>query len=112
MLFNNSVAAALNNRWLVLGFTALISGAGIWSFTQMNVDAYPDISGVQVEIITTYSGRAAEEVEQQISIPLERVMASIPHSEVIRSRTIFGLSDGKLLLINSFNNKSILNSSA
>jgi heavy metal efflux system protein len=97
MGLSNSVAVALKNRWLVLGATALIAGAGIWAFTQMNVDAYPDISGVQVEIITTYPGRAAEEVEQQISIPLERAMASIPHSEVIRSRTIFGLSDLQII---------------
>ena len=97
MNFSNSVAVALKNRWMVLGATTLIAGAGIWSFTQMNIDAYPDISGVQVEIITAYSGRAAEEVEQQISIPLERAMASIPHSEVIRSRTIFGLSDVQII---------------
>ncbi len=97
MNLSNSVAIALKNRWLVLSGAALIAGAGIWSFTQMNVDAYPDISGIQVEIITTYQGRAAEEVEQQISIPIERAMASIPHSEVIRSRTIFGLSDVQII---------------
>jgi cobalt-zinc-cadmium resistance protein CzcA len=94
---NSSVATALKNRWLVLGFAGVIAGIGVWSFTQMNVDAYPDISGVEVELITTYPGRAAEEVEQQISIPLERAMASIPHSEVIRSRTIFGLSDVQII---------------
>ncbi|MBH9807658.1 efflux RND transporter permease subunit, partial [Clostridioides difficile] len=61
-------------------------------YTLMNIDAYPDISGVQVQITVSYPGRAAEEVEQQITVPLENTFASIPRHEVIRSRTIFGLS--------------------
>lgn len=87
-----SVKIALKNRWAVLFFATIVAGLGVFSYTKMNIDAYPDISGVQVQVITTYQGRAAEEVEEQITIPLERTMASIPHSEVIRSRTIFGLS--------------------
>ncbi len=97
MFFNNSVAWALKKRWFILGIAALVAGLGMWSFTRMTIDAYPDISGVQVQIITTYPGRAAEEVEQQITIPLERAMASVPHSEVIRSRTIFGLSSVQIV---------------
>ena len=97
MSLSSSVATALKNRWLALGLAGVVAGIGVWSFTRMNVDAYPDISGVEVELITTYPGRAAEEVEQQISIPLERAMASIPHAEVIRSRTIFGLSDVQII---------------
>jgi cobalt-zinc-cadmium resistance protein CzcA len=97
MSLSSSVAAAIKNRWLVLGLAGVVAGIGVWSFTRMNVDAYPDISGVEVELITTYPGRAAEDVEQQISIPLERAMASIPHAEVIRSRTIFGLSDVQII---------------
>jgi cobalt-zinc-cadmium resistance protein CzcA len=91
-MFDKSVAAAIKNRWLVLFFSVLLSGLGVYSYTRMNIDAYPDISGVQVQITTSYPGRAAEEVEQQITIPLENTFASIPHHEVIRSRTIFGLS--------------------
>jgi cobalt-zinc-cadmium resistance protein CzcA len=87
-----SIEAALEKRWMVLGIAAFMTGLGIWAYTQLHIDAYPDISGVQVQIITPYPGRAAEEVEQQITIPLERAMASIPHHEAIRSRTIFGLS--------------------
>jgi cobalt-zinc-cadmium resistance protein CzcA len=91
-MFDKSVAAAIKNRWLVLFFAVLLGGLGVYSYTRMNIDAYPDISGVQVQITTAYSGRAAEEVEQQITVPLENTFASIPHHEVIRSRTIFGLS--------------------
>ena len=91
-MFDKSVALAIKNRWFVLFFSMLIGGLGIYSYTRMNIDAYPDISGVQVQIVTAYPGRAAEEVEQQITVPLETTFASIPNREVIRSRTIFGLS--------------------
>jgi len=91
-MLTESIAAALERRWMVLGIATLVTGLGIWSYTQLHIDAYPDISGVQVQIVTPYPGRAAEEVEQQITVPLERAMASIPHKQVIRSRTIFGLS--------------------
>jgi cobalt-zinc-cadmium resistance protein CzcA len=91
-MLSQSVQGALKNRWLVLFFSALIAGIGIYSYTKMEIDAYPDISGVGVTLTTTYPGRAAEEVEQQVTVPLERAMASVPHAEVVRSRTIFGLS--------------------
>jgi cobalt-zinc-cadmium resistance protein CzcA len=91
-MLHDTVAGALKHRWAVVCTAAVLAGIGIWSYTRMNIDAYPDISGVQVQIITTYPGRAAEEVEQEVTIPLENVMASVPKSEVIRSRTIFGLS--------------------
>lgn len=91
-MLNSAVVAAVKNRWIVLFFSILLGGLGIFCYTKMNIDAYPDISGVQVQITTTYAGRAAEEVEQQITVPLENTFASIPHHEVIRSRTIFGLS--------------------
>jgi cobalt-zinc-cadmium resistance protein CzcA len=91
-VFDKSVAAAIRNRWLVLFFAIVIGGTGMYSYTRMNIDAYPDISGVQVQITTAYAGRAAEEVEQQITVPLENAFASIPNHDVIRSRTIFGLS--------------------
>ena len=91
-MIENSIAGALKHKWLVLIITCFIGGLGIYAFTRMNIDAYPDISGVQVQIITSMSGRAAEEVEKQVTIPLERTMALVPKIEIIRSRTIFGLS--------------------
>jgi len=91
-MLSKTVRAALAHRWMVIGIAILMSGLGIYSYSQMNIDAYPDISGVEVQIITGYPGRAAEEVEQQITVPLEIAMASVPKTEVIRSRTIFGLS--------------------
>src|SRR5881396_4179938 len=65
---------------------------GIWAFNQLKIEAYPDISDTQVIVITLYPGHAAEEVEQQITVPLEWTLNSIPNVITRRSRTIFGLS--------------------
>ena len=83
---------ALRHRWLVLAVTVLIAGLGVWAFESQQIDAYPDISGQMVEVITTFSGRAPEEVERQVTIPIEIAMRNVPRVDVIRSRTIFGLS--------------------
>jgi len=83
---------ALRHRWLVLVLAALVSGLGVWSFLHQRIDAYPDISGQMVQIITTFPGRAPEDVERQVTIPIELAMGNVPRVDVIRSRTIFGLS--------------------
>ena len=70
----------------------MVTGLGVWAFQHQQIDAYPDISGQMVQVITTYPGRAPEEVEQQVTIPIEIAMRTVPRVEVIRSRTIFGLS--------------------
>jgi heavy metal efflux system protein len=91
------IQASLRHRWLVLALATLIAALGVWSFTRQKIDAYPDISGQMVQIITTFPGRAPEEMERQVTIPLERAMGSVPRVEVIRSRTIFGLSVVQLM---------------
>jgi heavy metal efflux system protein len=83
---------ALRNRWLVLVLAVLISAGGVYSFLHQKIDAYPDISGQMVQIITTFPGRAPEDVERQVTIPIELAMGNVPRVDVIRSRTIFGLS--------------------
>src|SRR5881409_4321037 len=70
----------------------LLIGMGLWAFTQLSVEAYPDISDTQVVVISLYPGRAAEEVEQQVTVPIERALNSVPNVIARRSRTIFGLS--------------------
>ncbi len=84
--------AALRMRWVVLLMTVAVLGLGIWSFQQQPVDAYPDISEQMVQVIAVYPGRAPEEVERQVTIPLENGMLGLPKVEVVRSRTIFGLA--------------------
>ena len=66
---------------------------GIWSFTRLPVDAYPDLSPPMVEIITQWPGRASEEVERLITVPVEIGMNGIPELRVVRSISLYGLSD-------------------
>src|SRR5471032_158134 len=83
---------ALRQRFLAVLLGIALIGAGIWSFTQLSIEAYPDISDTQVVVISTYPGHAAEEIEQQVSVPVERALNSVPSVIARRSRTIFGLS--------------------
>jgi len=88
---------ALNNRFLVLAIALLLLVWGAVSFHQLPVEAYPDVANNYVEIITQWPGIAAEQVEQQVTIPLEIVMNGIPGVAHLRSFSIFGLSDLKLV---------------
>ena len=76
--------------------TAFITIGGILSFQRMPVDAYPDLSPPQVEIITQWPDHAAEEVERLVSLPLELQMNGVPHMVVMRSISLYGLSDIRL----------------
>src|ERR1035437_6615203 len=88
---------ALNNRLLVLGFALLLFAGGIVSFERLPIEAYPDVADNYVEIITQWPGISAEQIEQQVTIPLEVVMNGIPHVVHLRSFSLFGLSDLKLI---------------
>ena len=83
---------ALSKRLFVLGLAGLLFVWGIISFRALPVEAYPDVANNYVSVITQWPGRAAEEVEQQVTIPVETVMAGLPHLEHIRSTSLFGLS--------------------
>jgi cobalt-zinc-cadmium resistance protein CzcA len=95
-IINRIVAASLRQRFLVLFFAVLLILGGIYSFRRLPVDAYPDLSPPQVEIITQWQGHAAEEVERLITVPLEVEMNGIPNMTVIRSISLYGLSDVRL----------------
>jgi cobalt-zinc-cadmium resistance protein CzcA len=88
---------ALNNRFLMLSAAVLLVIWGLISFHNLPVEAYPDIANNYVQIITQWPGRAGEEVEQQVTIPLEVAVNGIPHLEHLRSISMFGLSN--LILI-------------
>jgi cobalt-zinc-cadmium resistance protein CzcA len=88
---------ALNNRLLVLGFALLLFAGGIVAFHDLPIEAYPDVADNYVEIITQWPGISAEQIEQQVTIPLEIVMNGIPHVVHLRSFSLFGLSDLKLI---------------
>jgi heavy metal efflux system protein len=87
---------ALNNRILVVAFAVLLFIWGGISFHQLPVEAYPDVANNYVEVITQWPGISAEQIEQQVTIPLEIVMNGIPHLTALRSFSLFGLSDLKL----------------
>src|SRR5277367_2751899 len=83
---------ALNNRWLVLGASLMLFAWGAISFHNLPVEAYPDVANNYVQVITQWPGRAAEEVEQQVTTPIEIQMAGIPHMSHLRSTSLAGLS--------------------
>ena len=83
---------SLTNRWIIVALAIITSGIGYWCFTQLKIEAYPDIADTNVIIIAKYNGRAAEEVEQQVTIPIERALNNVPRVLDRRSRTIFGLA--------------------
>jgi cobalt-zinc-cadmium resistance protein CzcA len=103
---------ALENRFLVLAATILLFVWGAISFHQLPVEAYPDVANNYVEIITQWPGISAEQIEQQVTIPLEIVMNGIPGIAHLRSFSIFGLSDLKLVFEddteNSWNRERVL----
>src|SRR5271166_2422995 len=92
-MIHRIVQMALQQRFLVLMVTLLIIITGAWSFKQMPVDAYPDLSPPMVELITQWPGHAAEEVERLTTLPLELAMNGAPRLKVMRSISLYGLSD-------------------
>ena len=103
---------ALGNRLLVLAIATLLFVWGVISFRNLPVEAYPDVANNYVQIITQWPGISAEQVEQQVSIPIEIAMNGIPHLEHLRSTSLFGLSS--LMLIfddeseNDWNREKVL----
>jgi cobalt-zinc-cadmium resistance protein CzcA len=83
---------ALNNKFVVLALAILLLLWGAYSFHELPVEAYPDIADNYVTVITQWPGRSSEEVEQQVTIPIETQMAGMPHMTFLRSESIFGLS--------------------
>lgn len=92
-LINRVVAASLAQRFLVAVLALLLIGVGIWSFRRLPVDAYPDLSPTMVEVITQWPGHAAEEVERLITVPVEVEMNGLPRLRIVRSISLYGLSD-------------------
>ena len=98
---------ALRSRWLVLGAVVVLVGWGIVSFRDLPIEAYPDVANNYVQVITQWPGRGAEEVERQVTVPVEIQMAGIPHLTHLRSTTLAGLSS--LMLIFDDNTSSDIN---
>jgi cobalt-zinc-cadmium resistance protein CzcA len=95
---------ALNNRFVLLGMAMLLFIWGAISFHDLPVEAYPDVANTWVQVITQWPGRAAEEVEQQVTIPIEIQMNGIPHLQHIRSASLAGLSVVNLIFDDNSDN--------
>lgn len=91
------IRTALQYQVQVLILALVVAGLGVWATVGQKVDAYPDISAQQVFVTTEYAGRAPEEVERQVTIPVEIALRNVPKVTTIRSRTIFGLSVVQLI---------------
>ena len=95
---------ALNSRFMVIALALLLLVWGAISFHNLPVEAYPDVANNYVQIITQWPGRAAEEVEQQVTIPIEIQMNGLPHLAHLRSDSLFGLSSVMLIFDDSSDN--------
>ncbi len=95
-MIHRIVQFALRQRFMVLVVTLFVVVAGAISFQRMPVDAYPDLSPPMVELITQWPGHASEEVERLVTLPLELAMNGVPNMVVMRSITLYGLSDVRL----------------
>ena len=92
-MINRIVQFALQQRLLILLMVAFIAVGGAIAFHHMPVDAYPDLAPPMVEIITQWPGHAAEEVERLVTVPTEVEMSGVPQMSVMRSISLYGLSD-------------------
>ena len=86
------IELSVRNRFLVLLLTAMLVGAGVWAAIHISLDAVPDLSDVQVIVITDYPGQAPQVVEDQVTYPLTTAMMGIPHAKVVRGISMFETS--------------------
>ena len=111
-MLSAAVDFALNNRFLIVALALLLFVWGAISFHQLPVEAYPDVANNYVEVITQWPGIAAEQIEQQVTVPLEIAMNGIPHLTALRSFSLFGLSDLKMTFdddsVNDWNREKVL----
>jgi heavy metal efflux system protein len=91
-MISGLVSFCLRRRWLMVSVFFGIFIFGFYSASQLSIDAYPDISDTTVQVVAQYPGHAAEEVETQITIPLERELNGVPNLKVMRSKSTFALS--------------------
>ena len=96
-MINRLIAFALNQRFITLALALLLTTGGIVSYHRLPIEAYPDVGDVKVEVITLWPGHAAEEVERLITVPLENELNGIANVTFLRSDTLFGLSNIRVL---------------
>ena len=101
-MIDRLIAYCLRQPLMVMLALLLFIGAGIAAFRVLPVEAFPDVSDTQVTVVSLHPGRAAEEVEREVTMPLEVALSGIPHSVRVFSHTQFGLS----MIILTFDDKA------
>lgn len=92
MFIEKFIQFCLSRRGIMVALFLMLGAFGYYSFTRLEIDAYPDIADVTSMVITQWPGHAAETVEEQVTIPLERALNGMPGLMVMRSKSTFGLS--------------------
>jgi len=95
-LIDRLVSLAVHRRFLILGIFAAVVVGGLIAFEKLNIEAYPDPTAPMVDVVTQSAGMSAEEIERYITIPIETQVAGIKNLRVIRTISLYGLSDVKL----------------
>jgi heavy metal efflux system protein len=103
-MIRSLVNSALSNRFIVMGIATFLFLAGFVAFKNLPIEAYPDVANTWVQVITQWPGRAAEEVEQQVTVPVEIQMNGIPHLLHVRSASLAGLSVVNLIFDDNSDN--------
>jgi cobalt-zinc-cadmium resistance protein CzcA len=91
-MINRLIAFSLEQRLVVVALTVLLVGWGVVAFERLPIEAYPELSDVQVQVVSLFPGHAAEEVEKFVTIPIENELNGTPQLTAVRSTSIFGLS--------------------
>ena len=94
-MIQSVIEYSLKNRVLVITATVVLVFAGIFAIKNIPIDAIPDLSDVQVIVITDYPGQAPQVIEDQVTYPLTSAMLAVPHSRVVRGYSFFGYSFSK-----------------
>ncbi len=98
---------ALHKRGIVIGATLAIMAAGLYALQHISFDAFPDLTGTRVEVITVAPGMAPEEVERLVTYPIESSLMGVPGAEGVRSVSKFGISLITVPLLSYFINSGI-----
>lgn len=92
-MLSSLIDVSLRQRMLVLIAAGALAAAGLWAYTNLPIDAFPDISPSQVKLVFKVPGMTPEEVEQRVSTPIEQELLGIPHKTIVRSVSKYGISD-------------------
>src|SRR5207247_11246232 len=90
-MLDRLIDLAVHRRLATLLFTMGLLGYGLYTYFNLPIEAYPDVTNLQVNIITLFPGQASEEVERQVTIPLERGLSAVPKAIDLRAVPVFGL---------------------